>query len=426
MFVITFVNTFYFMNQGLIIILILFGRCTFSQNLVANASFEDPVLKNFNSVSASWQTCLPGDTPDYFTDSVYKNVFSKYLGGAEPHSGHSFIGLFVYRKRYTKRTEIREFVQSPLKEPLIKDKYYYVEVYIHADKEANVTCDGFGICFCDSLLSPSKTEQMYLFHPAIGLKPQQFINNNNHWEKLSGNFRANGKEKYIILGNFKDDASTNKEPLEVKNSPFKKEKWNLRENEEAAYFYIDDIKVIYDDSLNNVKTDYLKSKESKLKPTTRSEIPTSIKPTYTTQTEKEFMTYLTLTKTKSIDTSNFRTATLKKGRVFNLKNILFENDKSDFRPVAVFELNELVKLLQDNSTVEIEVSGHTDDNGTTQHNIYLSLERAKAVENFLILNGINKKRIRSYGYGSAKPIDTNETEKGRTNNRRIEIMITKQ
>jgi len=114
---------------------------------------------------------------------------------------------------------------------------------------------------------------------------------------------------------------------------------------------------------------------------------------------------------------------IKMGESVILKNIFFETDKYDLKPESQVELKRLIDLLIKNPELRIEISGHTDNIGTQEHNANLSLKRANAVCEYLIQHGIAENRMSFAGYGFSKPIDTNETENGRANNRRTEFKI---
>ncbi len=107
-----------------------------------------------------------------------------------------------------------------------------------------------------------------------------------------------------------------------------------------------------------------------------------------------------------------------------LKNIFFETDSYDLKGQSDAELSVLIKFLNTNPTVKIEIGGHTDNVGSKMHNDALSLNRAKSVYNYLVSKSIDKSRITFKGYGFSKPIDTNDTEQGRAKNRRTEFKIT--
>ena len=73
--------------------------------------------------------------------------------------------------------------------------------------------------------------------------------------------------------------------------------------------------------------------------------------------------------------------------------------------------------------MKIEIGGHTDNKGAIEYNQRLSENRAKSVVKYLINKGIDEKRLKFKGYGELHPIDNNDTEAGRFNNRRVEFKI---
>ena len=111
------------------------------------------------------------------------------------------------------------------------------------------------------------------------------------------------------------------------------------------------------------------------------------------------------------------------GETVVLKNIFFDTDKYDLRTESLAELEKLVALLKSNAGIKIEISGHTDNEGSAAYNQALSQNRAKSVYDFLVQNGIPAARLAYAGYGLTKPVDTNETEQGRANNRRTEFKV---
>ncbi len=114
---------------------------------------------------------------------------------------------------------------------------------------------------------------------------------------------------------------------------------------------------------------------------------------------------------------------IKKGENIVLKNVFFDTDKYLLKQESNVELLKLVDFLKKNPTIKIELGGHTDKQGTAQHNKTLSMNRAKAVYLFLIEHQIAPERLTYKGYGFTKPIDTNETQSGRARNRRTEYKI---
>lgn len=106
-----------------------------------------------------------------------------------------------------------------------------------------------------------------------------------------------------------------------------------------------------------------------------------------------------------------------------LHNIQFETAKSEIKPDSEKTLNVLLQFLRENPHIQIQINGHTDNIGREEDNILLSNQRAKAVVDFLVKNGIQQNRLSYKGFGSSQPIADNETELGRAFNRRTEMVI---
>ena len=111
------------------------------------------------------------------------------------------------------------------------------------------------------------------------------------------------------------------------------------------------------------------------------------------------------------------------GQSVRLNNIFFETGKSSLKEESYPELFRVVKFLNDNPSIKIEIGGHTDNVGKAAYNMKLSTERAKAVAEFIMLQGIPESAITSKGYGLTKPIADNNTAEGRQINRRVEFTI---
>jgi hypothetical protein len=111
------------------------------------------------------------------------------------------------------------------------------------------------------------------------------------------------------------------------------------------------------------------------------------------------------------------------GNSIVLRNVFFKTDSFTLKKESMLELNKVVRFLQLNPSIKIEISGHTDNTGNPDYNQTLSEKRAKAVANYLISSSIAPSRIISKGYGMNKPIADNDTEAGKAQNRRTEMKI---
>jgi OOP family OmpA-OmpF porin len=120
---------------------------------------------------------------------------------------------------------------------------------------------------------------------------------------------------------------------------------------------------------------------------------------------------------------DIRMSRAKTGSVVVLNNIFFAVDRYELIDKSVSELEKLIKFLNDNPTVAIEISGHTDNTGSGSYNIELSHKRAQSVYTYLVNHGISPKRLQPKGYGSNRPIASNDSEEGKKLNRRIEFRV---
>lgn len=106
-----------------------------------------------------------------------------------------------------------------------------------------------------------------------------------------------------------------------------------------------------------------------------------------------------------------------------ISSINFEIDSSRILLEAFPVLNEIANKIEYGKDYYVIVHGHTDNTGSDEHNLELSLNRAESVKSYFVSKGIENKRIRTAGFGKTKPIMSNETEEGRAKNRRVEILL---
>jgi outer membrane protein OmpA-like peptidoglycan-associated protein/Tol biopolymer transport system component len=104
-----------------------------------------------------------------------------------------------------------------------------------------------------------------------------------------------------------------------------------------------------------------------------------------------------------------------------LHNVFFDFNKATLRPESNTELRNLVDLLKKHPVFRIEIDGYTDSVGTMEYNLRLSQNRAKAVRQYIIQNGIAPKRVVTKGFGATQPVASNATDEGRQANRRTEF-----
>ena len=106
-----------------------------------------------------------------------------------------------------------------------------------------------------------------------------------------------------------------------------------------------------------------------------------------------------------------------------LKNVFFDTKKTELKPESITELDNVVKLMNENPKIKILISGYTDNVGKPADNLLLSKGRAVAVVNYLLGKGIKNERLSFKGMGETNPVADNKTEEGRALNRRTELSI---
>ncbi|MBL7963981.1 MAG: OmpA family protein [Flavobacteriales bacterium] len=114
---------------------------------------------------------------------------------------------------------------------------------------------------------------------------------------------------------------------------------------------------------------------------------------------------------------------LEAGRGVVLHNIFFARDQAALGKASLTELGQLLEMLRMNPALKLEIAGHTDSDGTAEHNKRLSRARAQAVVDHLLNNGVEPSRLIAKGYGADQPVAENTTDEGKARNRRTEMRV---
>lgn len=108
-----------------------------------------------------------------------------------------------------------------------------------------------------------------------------------------------------------------------------------------------------------------------------------------------------------------------------LTDVLFDTDKAVIKPVSYPELDDAVRVLQENPGLIVAVDGHTDNRASEAHNLRLSQRRADAVREYFVRHGIAEGGLTARGFGESNPIADNDSAEGMALNRRVEIRVLK-
>jgi outer membrane protein OmpA-like peptidoglycan-associated protein len=114
-----------------------------------------------------------------------------------------------------------------------------------------------------------------------------------------------------------------------------------------------------------------------------------------------------------------------KGETIRLNHLIFPKGKPTIDPESYPELDEVVQMMKENTKIEIQLEGHTDNQGGAKANMKLSEDRVEAVKKYLSSKGIAKDRIKTKAFGGSQPLSNEMTQEARALNRRVEMRILK-
>ncbi|WP_407556416.1 OmpA family protein [Winogradskyella sp. 4-2091] len=357
---------------------IFFSLLSSSQNLVLNPSFEDyercpEIIGQFSRNVTGWSIPNLGST-DFFSTCSKAVGSHNYIGYQMPKDGKSYAGFYAFSP-----DNYREYVQGELSELLEEGKAYKLTFYISLAENSTDALKGIQVLFTEQKLvlstksfkaisetniNPKKhTNKRFRLHSTDS---ELFYNDRVNWTKVSLEFIAEGYETHFLIGNFNNNKRTELQEI-LKTTKAK---------HQFSYYYIDDISI---------------------EPLVKEE--------------------------KGIIIEKTKEPKLKTNEIYTFKNVLFDIDKAELLVASKEELNQLYSHLKSNPSFKVEIYGHTDNTVIENRNKELSEQRAKAVADYLILQGLNTSRIKSFGYGSSQPLSTNDTEEGKQQNRRVTFKI---
>lgn len=360
------------------IVLLMSLHCSVAQNLIADSSFENNhyIPTEFSSLKASrtWSQPTWGTT-DLFCECYKKkrkysvvDVPQNMMGNQEAHSGTCYAGFFAFS-----HGNYREYLQTKLLMPLQKGKTYLFSIYVSLADYSRSLVDQLGVCFLVNKVSQDNSNIITGVKPSYINIEKTVGNDIGGWHRVSVQYAAQGGEQYLLLGSFeihKLRKSKFKMPKDIKSQINKN-------SERDSYYYVDDVCLVEIET--PLKKDSLQKDSSEIKPLAEN--------------------------------------------LFVLDNVLFQSNEAVFMSSSFSQLDLLVDYMKSNPRFRIFIGGHTDSKGNEEANQKLSEERAKAVCYYLIAKGIDHSRIEYKGYGSIKPIASNETEEGRKQNRRVEFSL---
>ena len=349
-------------------VFLLLQISSFSQNYFANADFEQ--LNNCieykqNCSPHAWFYLRPAITPIIYNNEVPR-----------PFTGKDLLILQV--ENVFKKQTNRSFIYTMFCCPLSKGKSYKLSFYINTKSNK---FEGIDFYFSNKEFISSNFKYDTI-NPTIHIDSTEITAANDNWKLVETIYTAKGNEKFCYIGNFQKTAYN----LTVRN----------RMNKAGDVFYfIDDIAFT---------------------PTQ----PEKLCAQYQSNIDKLFAQNFRHTEAALIVAKpKFITDTI------IIPSIYFENDKAIIKPAFKNALLKVIYKTKDKNIEKIEIEGHTDNNGTEEHNVILSEKRALAVKNFFAENIlVDKEKIITAGKAATMPIADNTTKEGRAKNRRVQLVFT--
>lgn len=246
------------------VLILLFSYWAQAQNMVPNSGFEDfshcptnwamvgysPSYNNFPTVN-SWTSPLQETTPDYFNScaavSDKVNIPDTYVGHQDAHSGNGAVGIITYYEN-TANGEYREYIQAKLNTSMIAGHKYAVSFMASSNHNPaagfnNVGIDRVGAAFTSSQVSISGDRYLMMDFAVVN-DSGNYITAPNTWVKIEGTFIAQGGERWVTIGSFKNSLM----PV-TKTQIYPSAK--VPGTEDYSFLFIDDVSVIDLDKVNS-------------------------------------------------------------------------------------------------------------------------------------------------------------------------------
>lgn len=355
-----------------------------SNDLVFNGDFElykyKPVLivnnghNRIEDLIPGWVS--PGTSADYYNYNRKVQDVPDHMEPVVSRSGYA--GIMIYNNR---RESYSEHLQTKLKNALARGRKYCLTFDVMLSVNAGYFTEKFEALFSsndsyvtsDSTVSDSVRRFTY----------QHTFDNTNRWQQLCECFVANGTEQYLTLGLFspKDAGATRTTSRYT----------SLMDINASAYYLVDNV------SVKEVTDDH-----------------SCIQKLVVKRLEKK--------KQEVLKNNVFAVLLTGEAKSITFKNVQFETNRSDLKQESFPELEQLLAFLE-NSNVNIEIAGFTDNVGSSELNQTLSTARAESIKTWLVTRGIEDNRLSTVGYGASNFVADNNSEASRQLNRRVEIRL---
>lgn len=332
-------------------------------NLVSNSSFEKlsskPKTVGELNKAAPWLSPTAG-TADIFYKGAKDpliGVPDNQLGSQMARTGDNYAGAIFFKN---KEDNSREYLQIELTQELEADEVYCFDMYVSLAELSKYAIDRIGVYFSDKKISFNNWAPIAV-KPQLENGEKRILTNTDEWTLVCGQYKANGGEKFITIGNFYPNIQTNVEKVKKPSS--------IKGNQtEYAYYYIDDVSLYNTDSVEGNC-----ACEKRL--TAGSNRMNYVYSKVTVDEKKEEEKVVTSPR-----------------QLINNKKILFEKNSDVPTQKSFMEIDWMQKLLTDNSELKVEIIGWVDTD-EAKSNPNLGEKRAVKIKEQLVSKGLSADRF---------------------------------
>ncbi|WP_083261425.1 OmpA family protein [Crocinitomix algicola] len=356
-------------------------------NLVENPSFEQTEgrIKRGGAIAVAvgWMSPTKASA-DLFAGKVKEDYGtpSNELGMEDPQDGENYVGIraFSYNDK-----EARTYISSRLKQVLRKDQKYCVTFYVNLAEASKYASNNIGANFSKKQYNISEAKSI-LTQTHVQHKDNPVFSGQFGWDQVCGVYRAEGGEKFITIGNFSSNGST-------ENSRLKKSKDFSGAQVVSAYYYVDNISVVEIDEESDCKC----QADDR---TVETKFIYEVAP-------------------MSIDG-------LQPEQVASLTSVYYGYGDAEISKNSEAHLKNILTILLENNKAKIMVTSHLDENEAEDPELTnLGKERTEAIKVFLMSNGVNYTRILTEEKGNTQPADKAHNDLAKAKNRRVTFTFIK-
>lgn len=344
--------------------LMMYSFISFSQmNLVPNPSFEK--LSSKPKTVGELNKAVPWVSPTAGTaDVFYKGAKDPLIGAPDnqlgsqmARTGDNYAGAIFFKN---KEDNSREYLQIELTQELEADEVYCFDMYVSLAELSKYAIDRIGVYFSDKKISFNNWAPIAV-KPQVENGEKRIISNTDEWTLVCGQYKANGGEKFITIGNFYPNIETNVEKVKKPST--------IKGNQtEYAYYYIDDVALYNTDSVEGNC-----ACEKRL--TAGGNRMNYVYSKVTVEEKKEEEKVVTSPR-----------------QLINNKKILFEKNSDVPTQKSFMEIDWMQKLLTDNPDLKVEIIGWVDTD-EAKSNPNLGEKRAIKIREQLVSKGLSAERF---------------------------------